>query len=186
MFYVLTCPEPEHLRVALISYLPDDLNIDWATGSRMASVAPVPVEALIEPGDEGDMVDLIKVPLPLMSHRLADALRDAGVDNIEYFPCSILVESTGEVIDDMLAFNIVGTVACADLAKSEFEDEGGMGVISLTFDKLILDPSRATGLKVFRLAEYTPAIMVHETVRTFLEQRGFADLVFTEPTDWGN
>lgn len=185
MYFILMCPEGEE-PVCQVSYYPDNLDIDWCTGAPMPPSLATPIEAVIEPGDEGVFPDLIEVPLPLMSRRLMIALKAAGVDNAQYFPTRIAMKASGRVVEDMVAFNVVGAVAAADKSASRFKDEGGIGVISVSFDELVLNESAACGLKLFRLAEFTQSIVVHETVRDALLTAGISNLEFIEPADWAN
>jgi hypothetical protein len=185
-YYILACPEPMGQRAARFSYYPDDLDLDWSRGAAMPPGLKLPVEAVLELGDEGYIRDLVEVPLPMVSKRLAEALQQAGVSNVEFFPCRVTVKATGQVIEDSLAFNIVGAVSCVDKSRSRFKDPGGLGKISMMFEKLVLKDPGAQGLHIFRLAEFIGVIVVSEVLRRHLEAAVFPDLMFLEPEEWGN
>jgi hypothetical protein len=129
------------------------------------------------------MLELWKAPLPLMTRRLLSALQGAGVDNIESFAAEVYDPRTGETFTDYVAFNIVGTVRAADLSQSTYQAPDG-SLVSVDFDSVVLEASRARGVLVFRLAESVNAIVVHDSVRRHVLAKGIDTLTFIEPEDW--
>ena len=103
--------------------------------------------------------------LPLVSNRLAEILRKAGVDNLQLFDTEITDPLTGVVYSDYKAMNIIGAVSCANLDASEYEPSKAPRI---DFTKLVIDESRARGLCMFRLAESLKYILISQKVRDVL------------------
>jgi len=145
---------------------------------------PLPVKAYIEPSHAGAMQDLIEAPLPLMSPRLQRALIAAGVDNVDFYPAEIEDQKSGKVIKDFVAFNVVGKIAAADLAKTDFHPDSAERMVSADIDSLTVDEAKAGGALLFRLAESVNALVVHDRVRDYVEKAGIDGVAFVEPTQW--
>lgn len=106
----------------------------------------------------------------VMSPRLVSVLHAAGVDNLQVFPTLIRKTESGERIDRGFLFvNIVGTSACADIARSDASPLGA----SHYFHELVIDESRAGDLLLFRLAESSFEVIVHERVAAAIEGGDF-------------
>ena len=183
MYYIIKCPygiedidDP-----AMLTYEPDDPMRIWITGVKFSTDAnaephrrepPTPVQAEIVDGEEGELKEFWDAPVSMMSKRLAAALRDAGVANIDEYPAIITDQTNGEVHDNYVAFNIVGIVGATDHANSEYQSDIHW------FDRLALDESAAKETLLFRLKEAKYHIVVHERVRKHLEDAGFDSLRF--------
>jgi hypothetical protein len=116
----------------------------------------------------------------VMSKRLVAALQAAGVDNLQTFPAEIKNSDTGEIIRDFVAVNIIGMVSAADEAASESSPLADVKF----FHKLVMDPTRAKGLRMFRLAESRMDVIVDETVAEAIRAGDFTDVVL-EPVEEG-
>jgi hypothetical protein len=193
MYRIMIARPPLGVRLALVSYDPDDDLRDWMQASRFTDnpaadswdrTPPLPIPARIEPGQAGAMRDLIPVPLPLMSSRLKEALTNAGVDNVDFYPAEIADLKSGTVIKDFVAFNIVGKISAADLAKTQFSPGSDARMISADIDSLSVDEARGGGALLFRLAESVNAIVVHERVQKSVESAGIDGVAFVEPSEW--
>ena len=60
---------------------------------------------------------------------------------------------TGEVHTNFKAVNILGLVAAADMAKSEAIVHDGIPLVDVSFNKLVLDPTKTHDFLLFRSAE---------------------------------
>ena len=116
---------------------------------------------------------------------LRDALRKAGVDNLQAFETTLQL-SPGEAVpqDLYVAVNIVGLVAAADLGRSAVSPGTPERLISTDFDSLAIDAGRAHGLLMFRLAENTSAVVVHRSVKDAVERAGIVTLTWLLPEEW--
>jgi hypothetical protein len=116
----------------------------------------------------------------LMSNRLIETLKSAGVDNLQLFDAQITNERTGERIDGYKVVNILGLVAAADPAASKSRPLADVQF----FEKLAIDESSARGQLMFRLAESLNDIIVAERVARQITAGKFVDVV-VEPLESG-
>ena len=188
MYYVLDCDYPEDESGGYMD-IDDGIEIDgvdsWSSGERFTVPIPSPilVNVVPEAGYTGLPNEMKDGNLLLMSDRLVSALRVAGVDNIDTYPTTLVNTETGQTYSYQ-AVNIIGLIAAADLEKSEWHSYDGDGVSDTTFESLTLKEDRARGALLFRLAENTSTILVHEKVRDHILASGISTLKFIEPEDW--
>lgn len=106
-------------------------------------------------------------------------LRDAGVDDVEQYLRDIgyqALESWVEphpdaVFTDYKAINVLGLVAGADV-------QGELPLVDAVASSVV-DGGRRSMAKMLRLAESTSAILVHESLRDALLEKGFgSDVAF--------
>jgi hypothetical protein len=123
-----------------------------------------------------------------MRDDVIEALRKAGVDNIEYYDAILENPLTGQRLLNYKAFNIIGVVSAADMEASGMM--GTLGTPGATmgigdfFHSLVLDESRINGQLMFRLAEALGAIVVHESVGKAIEAAGIPGFVFYGSGEW--
>lgn len=134
----------------------------WHSGERLADPPTeiLRIEATPHLGYAGPPPDYYDDAVSLMSPRLADVLRRAGVDNLDLFPAVITYRGSG-LRFDWWAFNLVGLGSAASLAA---------GAQSLPL--------------MFRLQEYVMTTLVHASVRRAIEEAGIDTLTFVDPEDW--
>jgi hypothetical protein len=159
---------------------------NWMGGERWAVDVPKSLVFQIDEDDEGVMLPFFNDVIPLMRLDLLNALRDAGVDNIDDYPAIIRETRTGREYRDYRVVNIIGAVRAADLAASDVEPSGFDGDFDIDafFNTLELDESAAQGLLLFRLAESVATILVHARVREQIERKGIEHLEFVHPAEW--
>lgn len=112
----------------------------------------------------------------LMTNEMVDVIKNSGVDNIQIFPAIIQNGETGEVIDNYLAVNILGLISCANMEESEYNPLGDANY----FHDLVVNEDNIHGLKMFRLAEYPPDIIVHKDVANAISKSNFNGVVLQE------
>ena len=185
-YYVLNCEDPEEGYLARISYSSDDLRRSWLLAERFANPPPEPLSAVIRGLDEEGTVlaDLWLTPLPVMSRRLHAALIGAGVDNLDTYAVVLRDPAGGRTFDDYLAFNVIGKIAAADLAASDYDAAQTDRRVAMDIDRLVLASARPRGALMFRLAESVNTLLVHGSVRQRIEDAGIATLTFYAPEDW--
>lgn len=183
MHYVLGCFGPRDRDRAGIG---DVVNtkVSWRTGARFAEPPPVPVLVDLNPEFPGVMVPMFDSGILLFSTRMLEAVTAAGVDNLDRYDAVIRDPATGKTWNDYKAINIVGVVACADLSKSKWTAASGSPLVDTDFDSLAIDERRAGGALMFRLAECVTAIVIHEKVRSSLEEHRVEYLDYTPPAEW--
>jgi len=128
-------------------------------------------------------MEYLDLGIPIMSERLSAALLASGVDNIDFYDAILTNSSTGETYQ-YKAFNIIGKIAMADLAASDYIGYDQKLVANVGFKNLVVDEAKAKNLLMFRLAENINAVMIHEKVRKYLLNAGIDTLTFIEPENW--
>lgn len=162
-------------------------DVDFRLGTKIDSDLPDPLEITLESldpdaSDQGpEMPEYLKGEIPLFREDLIEALREAGVDNLDLYDAVVIDPDDGRRHTSYKAVNIVGAIAAADMGASDATVHPGGPVIDVDFDQLVLDESKAGGALMFRLAESTNAILVHEKVRDHLLAKGFTSLEFLDP-----
>mgnify|MGYP001568874532 CR=1 FL=1 len=142
-------------------------------GSRFDVEVIEPIEFVVDEGIGGDTWPTALLPQPLFRREFLDHLRQLGVSNLDDYAARIVEVSTGREQLEYRAVNIVGTIECADLALSTFNRFDDL----YQFDRLVIDPIRAGGALMFRLAENTEIIVVSKVVAAKIDLSLFTDLV---------
>lgn len=157
----------------------------WRVGRTLTDPIPEPLVFTLDAKRPGIPKALYyEKSIPVMRDDVAATLRGVGVDNIQYYDAVLRNPTTGEEFRDYKAFNIVGLVACADMGASELMGTSSSSMGDVDFHALVIDESKTHGLYLFRLAEATSAIVVHERVRTAIEAAGIPGFVFYGPGEW--
>ncbi|OHA79608.1 MAG: hypothetical protein A2675_02540 [Candidatus Yonathbacteria bacterium RIFCSPHIGHO2_01_FULL_51_10] len=172
--------------LAVLGRRPMIPGIDFMAGERFdpTIAIPQPLRYELNPEAPGEMPWFFKAGGPLMHDRMVEALRAAGVDNIDVYDALVVDPDDGSEWTDYKAVNIVGLVAAADMTKSIIDTSDSARLITTKFEKLVLDPAKAHGLLLFRLAEKVSAIIVHERVKAEIEARKIGPLGFIPPEKW--
>lgn len=162
-------------------------GIRWRKGARFSRPVPTPIEVTlkrIDPnaGDHGpEIPEFLESSAPIFSNDLLAAMREAGVDNLDTYEV-VLVDLENQARHSThKAVNIIGAISAADMSKSDAIINTGGPIIDVDFDRLSVDERKARGALIFRLAESTNAILVHEKLRDALLAKGFGHLAFYEP-----
>jgi hypothetical protein len=152
----------------------------WALGRPFAQPPPDPIRIELVPVADftGEPASMFDRYMCLMSPPMVEALRRGGVDNIDTYP-ALLVDGPNERQFPYFGVNILGLVAAADLGKSQWSNFDGAARLDTHFDTLALDPTKARGHLMFRLAEDTGTIIVYAKVKQALESAGIPGLRFT-------
>jgi hypothetical protein len=120
--------------------------------------------------------------LPLVSEGFADHLRAFPVRNLQFIPAVLTDPDSGKVYTNYLAMNILGAISAADMAKSRYAVHDGVPIIDVSFDKLVLDESRALEAPIFRLVESGTVVLVHQRLRDHILKK-FPNMCFYETGD---
>ncbi len=155
----------------------------WMHGRRITIAVPEPLRYALDPAYPGDLQPMYKFAVPLMRDDLIEALRAGGGDNLETFR-AVLRDVEGKEHQNYKAFNVVGVVSCANMAKSGRMGTPDNNLIDADFDRVVLDESKAGGLLMFRLAEAVNAIVVHRQLKEAIEARKIKGMKFYGPGEW--
>lgn len=163
-------------------------GVSWIRGARIESTLPNPLPFTLWPlrpnmSDQGPAMPewLQGNAAPLFRDDFVAALRQSGVDNLDLYDAIVEDPDSGTRHQNYKAVNIIGVVAAADMALSEATVHPGGPLVDVDFDRLVIDGARARGALMFRLAESTAAIIVHERLRDRLQAAGYTSLDFIEP-----
>lgn len=115
---------------------------------------------------------------------LIAALEAFGVDNLDKYPVSITDPDDGKVYTNYKAVNIIGAVSAADMNKSQYVLSDGIPLVDVAFDELVLKEKEIQDLLMFRLAENLTTILVHESVRDYLLEKGFINGSFDDDIEF--
>lgn len=155
------------------------------SGRRITIDVPDPLVYSLDPNYPGELLPLYEdEAVPLFRDDLLVALQNAGVDNLEQFPAVLHDPFSKKDHTNYKAVNIVGVIACADMAGSELMGTTDSTMIDVDFAGLVIDESRTGGALLFRLAEAVNAIVVHEKVKEEVERAGIPYMTFQGPGEW--
>ncbi|MFO0607167.1 MAG: hypothetical protein U0324_28655 [Polyangiales bacterium] len=170
----------------LLRPLPYVGDAGWFRGARFAAPPDEPLVVEVVEEYEEDTAPLSWSPsVPLMRDDLVACLRGCGVDNLDAYPAVIVGEETGLELRGYSAVNLVGLVRAASPAGTAYGPGTASRLLDADIDALAIDPARAMGLLMFRLAECVTGVVVHDSVRRAVEaRREFRDVRFVEPADW--
>ncbi len=170
---------------ALIAEGPHLRSSPWNGGTPIQDEIVEPLEYTLDPDYPGHLIPLYhEESVPLMRDDLVEALREAGVDNLQLFRAVVVDETTGVKHTNYKAFNVVGIIASADMERSKMMGTNDSEMVDLDFDRLVIDESKPQGTLLFRLGEAVNAIVVHASVKKKIEERGIDGIVFYGPGDW--
>lgn len=182
MYYVLAHDYPVDENGGYY-FIEDGLEFEgvgsWALGRPFSQPPPRPILVNLVPieGFTGEPPEMKDGYMLLMSNRLVDTLKEAGVDNIDCYP-AILRDEVNDREFNYQAVNILGLLQVADLGKSEWENHDGEAKLDTHFERLVVDEKEALGQYMFRMAEDTGSILVSDRIKQALEKAGVKGLLF--------
>lgn len=155
-------------------------GISFSAGRRFAVAVPE-LEIRMDRASQGRLTDdlvIRKRRCIVHSNLLIEVLRSAGVDNIDYYPCRIVNDLTGEIFRSHQAANILDMIFCLDQEGSELEidDEEPNEIWYIHYLKLLED--RLGDALIFRLGERPSVVIVHQKVKEAVEKAGMTGVVF--------
>jgi hypothetical protein len=159
-----------------------DENHDWLDGISFTQNVELPVQVRIKDTTvDCDPVDCFSYPF-VVSAKFFQALTTAGVDNIDAYDAVLVNQKADIYIEGYKAINIIGLISAAG-AKSNFTSEDRL--INASFDGLEIDTNKTKNLLMFRLAEDVTRIVVHKSVKEYLEALDcFPELWFRDPSEF--
>jgi hypothetical protein len=170
----------------------DHLEVDsWMRGELLTMTVPEPIvyDLADDTKYEYDQIPNIRtlskgLPIPFMRNDLYEALLAAGVDNLQVYDAVIRDLQRGVDHKNFKAFNIVGTIAAADMTASTMMGTSVSTMIDADFDRLVIDESKCHGHLLFRLSENITAIIVHESIKKEVEKRNIEGVFFYANNEW--
>lgn len=160
-----------------------DVDVLWAGIPMSAPGGPARVTVASTAGHPSDFLE---VPCPIVSDAMRRALDAAGVDNVEYFPAEVEEQhAEGVLVAHYWIANVVGAVACAEsLPTTPSIAQAAQPADDEPPPNFRVDPARARGLDLFRLAEDRSLLVVSERVADRLRAAGLRGLVLQAPEEY--
>jgi hypothetical protein len=159
------------------------LGENWLWGRLFGKRPKEPVDVGIQDGYENaELMDYFGTP-PVISNRMHDVLLSAGVDNLEVFDAVLSNEDDSVRYEGFKAINIIGLISAAG-DQTEYDDDNESRLLDASIKTLSIDPKKAGGSLMFRLAEYVGAVIVHERVKAAVEAASIPNMVFEDPKDF--
>ncbi|HVT81744.1 MAG TPA: hypothetical protein VHM90_13955 [Phycisphaerae bacterium] len=156
----------------------------WMSGKRITAAVPEPLVYALNPRYPGDLRAFYNEAIPLMRDDLIQAMREAGVDNLEIFRAVLKDPFAKKDLTNYKSVNIVGVVSCADAAKSARMGTSDSNLVDADYAALNIDENKAGGLLCFRLAEAVNAVVVHAKVKQSIEAKNLPGVEFFGPGEW--
>lgn len=135
-------------------------RVSWIAGVRHAREFGVPIEVELHPEYGTELLDAYHESIPIWSERIIARLRSAGVDNFDVYDAVIRDPRSGLVSTGYKAVNVLGSVAATDTERSAWDPRSEMGVREFTH--LVIDASKVSKVRMFRLAERPSLVIVDE------------------------
>lgn len=150
------------VRLARVMSQPRD-RLAWRAGERFPTDPPQPIQCTVDLADGKSLpAAFLAERVPLFSDELVTVLTQTGVDNLQLFPAQLL-DGTGKPVSQAYhATNIIGKIEAADMDASDIDERSAPPMAE--FRTLVIDPSRAGGAQLFRLAENPSYIVISEHV----------------------
>lgn len=182
-YFVIHCPEPRDWDdSALLEATPLPPGaISWRVGQRFPNAPAEPILIEMDPTHSDRLRTFYDVDALIMPRTLLDCLRGFGVDNLDAYSATIRHGRTGLQTHDYVAANLIGLVSAVDFSKSTTVGGSADHKVDTDFEGFAVDTSKSHDLLMFRLAENTSAVMVHERLKDHLKQAGFDMLKFMKP-----
>ena len=163
----------------------------WKTGRVFLKDPPV----ITLEGDDDSPVTLSDVILtgfnvPILSTRAISALKEVGVNNIQYYPVNIKNPQTGELEKSYKIINVVGLISCLDRKNSIFktfpedDDIAWLERYSIFEDKIISNSECNDAPLLFRLGEFRYHVLVHDKIKDNFEKNRITGSEFIRPEDF--
>lgn len=167
MYYTISS-DPFHDRGVLDEDIPEDVSL--MEGAWINWQPEQPIVCTSNCDAENPPRQCMGGAVPIWSAELLKAFRSFGIDNIQAFP-AVIVDVDGEMKwDNYYIINVLGLVAAADLASSEYIEIGEhpTGLPYVSFEELVVSESKIQGAMFFRLAESKLKLIIHQKVVDYL------------------
>ena len=152
---------------------------------------PAPAQVAVTPHGAAPS-DFIELPCLLVSTAMRRALDAVGVDNVEYFPAHLRWQYGDDdtVLAEYWVANVVGAVACAAPLSAPATHAVPLPAVAARDATVAarvrtrafrIDPDRARGFDLFRLAEDRRLLVVSQRVAKALRDAGLTGVVLQAP-----
>jgi hypothetical protein len=179
MFYIIE--SQHHKLVGMLSYPGSGWGLEFTKGKRLdPNFGQGSIRVLFE-SDHEHLPDYFELDeTPIVSARFLDIWKSLPIDNYQVFPVTVQFPSSH--LDGYYILNIVGLVSCIDREKSELNMYKHL---IMRVRKLVLDKSDIC-LELFRIQEFSLAIMISERIKESLVQADLSGLLIKPAEGWND
>lgn len=121
----------------------------------------------------------------VVSEKLKNALDENQIDNIDYYPATVVLPKEDSTQSGYYAANIKGLVDAIDLDKSEYraiERKGRTAIVRM--EKLVLKDVEASHSSIYRLKMFRSPIIVEGKLCSYLSENSFSGIKLVDPEEW--
>jgi hypothetical protein len=170
----------------MLLYSLSDVESDqgWTEGKPFDPKPSEPVVVKIQEGyEDSNPSNFMSVP-PVISNELYEVFKNLNIPDVEFYDAILASEETGKQLNGYKAYNLTKMIHAADMKSSKFAEGFSSRDIDASFDSLTLDESKIGNSLMFRLKEYTSAVIVHRSVKEAIEEAGIKNINFTSPSEY--
>ncbi|WP_025663498.1 imm11 family protein [Aquimarina megaterium] len=121
----------------------------------------------------------------VVSKRFKTFLDNLSMDNIQYFPATIIEREKEPAKEGYFVANIIGLLDCIDINLSIMDmDQDEKNTIIWSIDQLVLMEDMNNSNKIFRARYFTRIILVDELFKEAFEQTGIKGIKLISPERW--
>lgn len=146
------------------------------------------LEFICETLPSGAMMDfaLSDTGCIVVSERLKTALDDQHIDNIDYYPSTIIERDGDTPKTGYFAANILGLVDTIDLDKSEYRGKKRDGELrAITrIEKLVLKETETSHSSIYRVYMFRRLIVIEEKLCAFFTKNAVPGVRLVDPEKW--
>ncbi len=178
MDYFIAIADPARLEGCVISRFPAAMVPIYqpAEGIPLGALYPQPLDFVMASDRGGKAVfDCIHNTLGyfIVSAELRDVLEQECPTAIEFLPINLINHKGRRDKRDFFIANVLGTVDCVDLDKSDYVEDAMTSGEFLYLDKLVVDEPRIPANRnIFRIASMPSIVLVRDDLASTLRQSG--------------
>ncbi len=170
----------------------DQLSGDFGMGQPVEFKQPVKFRLGDPLSPNFEWVDYHVAPEPIVSKRIVDVLSPMDIYGIQLVPAKVRNpkdKSPFAEVKDYWFMHVWNQIACLDKENSELElyDDGAIfGIDKLVLDEKTLSLFELKKRLIFELAEKSPVLLVHQTIKDAIESVNPKGCRFFKATEWNS
>ncbi|MDA3900001.1 MAG: hypothetical protein PF637_05710 [Spirochaetes bacterium] len=186
-YWILTSERSDEYELS-IDGLPEAVSkysLNFSQGEDVLLPADEILLPYTQAADERKTDNLVCAPKLglVVNEKLKSVINEFAAETVQYAPLKLLNKETGDICKDYQIANVTVIYPCVDMEQSELElyDDGDIEFIDSLF--LSLSPDTDYG-HVFRIAEYSPLLVISSAFKTALEERKITGLRVYAPEEF--
>jgi hypothetical protein len=122
---------------------------------------------------------------PIVSARFRTVLEENGVDNVEYFPASVIERPGEDPLEGYFAANVVGLEECIDREQTRGDlDTDGPVPVYWGIEHLVLKDDDPGTDPVYRASSFLRLVLIEERLAAAFRDDGIVGVRCIEPERW--